>query len=127
MSNTHDRSEGDVLPLDIAVGDDADQPGISQPVTQAEIDDILNDPDMLIEERQARLQELADRVGMRENIDRGDEFDPLMMQISEALNMVAAGGHTYGTLTGAGLDRDARSDARAADEQPVERDEESDI
>ncbi|MCB8838108.1 hypothetical protein [Aurantimonas sp. VKM B-3413] len=120
MSNTNDPSKAGVLPLDTAVGGDADQPGISQPVTQAEVDDILNDPDLLMEERQARLQELADRVGYRENVDRGEEFDPLEMQISEALNMLAQGGHTYGTLSGAGLDPENRADARAADEQPVE-------
>jgi len=124
MSDMHDHTESDVVPLDIEVGDDADQPGISQPVSQAEIDDILNSPDMPIEERQARLEDLAQRIGTRENIDLGNEFHPLEQQINEALNMIAEGGHTYGTLQSTGLDPDVRSDAHSPDDWSSERSEE---
>jgi hypothetical protein len=71
-------------------------------VTQAEIEDILNSPDMLVEEKQARLEELARRAGYRGDSDGADEFDPLGLQISEALNLLADGGHNYTTFGDAG-------------------------
>ncbi|UIJ72914.1 hypothetical protein [Aurantimonas sp. HBX-1] len=116
MSNTGNDDIDPILAADIEVGGDADQPGISQPVTQAEIDDILNSPDMLVEEKQARLEELARQVGYRETIDQGDEFDPLGLQISEALNLLAQGGHNYSTVEETGFDPEGRSDARSPDD-----------
>ena len=116
MSNTGNDDIDPILAADIEVGGDADQPGISQPVTQAEIDDILNSPDMLVEEKQARLEELARQVGYRETIDQGDEFAPLGLQISEALNLLAQGGHNYSTVEETGFDPEGRSDSRSPDD-----------
>lgn len=118
MSDPHNHTETDIIAVEEEIGDDDNQPGISQPVTQAEVEDILNSPGMTIEERQERLEELARQVGTRDVIDQGGEFDPLQQQISEALNMLAQGGHTYGTLEAAGLDPEARSDARSPDDLP---------
>ncbi|MBB4002465.1 hypothetical protein [Aurantimonas endophytica] len=83
---------------------DADMSGVSQPVTEAEIEDIINSPDMLIEEKQARLEELSRRVGYREPVDEGEDFNPLGLQISEALNLLADGGHTYSAVDETDLD-----------------------
>ncbi|WP_244493664.1 hypothetical protein [Aureimonas sp. AU4] len=109
----HDRA---VLATDSEVGDDDDPPGIAQPVTQAEIDDILNDPAMTIEEKQATLQRYADQIGARDDIDRGGDFHPLEMQIAEAIAMLAEGGHAYGDAESVGMDPESRSDARSPDE-----------
>lgn len=116
MSNTGNDDIDPIIAADTEVGGDADQPGISQPVTQAEIDDILNSPDMLVEEKQARLEEIAQQVGYRETIDQGDEFHPLGLQISEALNLLAQGGHNYSTVEETGFDPEGRSDARSPDD-----------
>ncbi|MBB3950454.1 hypothetical protein [Aureimonas jatrophae] len=113
----HDRT---VLAYDSEVGDDDDPPGIAQPLTQAEIDDVLNDPAMTIEEKQATLQRYADQIGTRDDIDRGGDFHPLETQIAEALAMLAEGGHAYGDAESVGMDPDSRSDARSPDE--IERD-----
>lgn len=116
MSNPGNGGNDPIIAADSDVGGDADQPGISQPITQAEIEDILNSPDMLIEEKQARLEELSQRVGYRETIDQGGDFDPLGQQISEALNMLAEGGHTYSAVEETGFDPEGRSDARSPDD-----------
>ncbi|KQT82471.1 hypothetical protein [Aurantimonas sp. Leaf443] len=90
-----------------------------RPISQAEVDDILNDPSLTVEERQAALQELADQVGLRDMADDGD-FNPLELQLNEALNMLAAGGHVYGTAEGLGFDRSARSDVRPPDDDTLD-------
>lgn len=114
---TSDPREGDrILPVDTAVGDDGDTPGLSQPITQAEIDDLVNDTTMPLEERQERLQAYAAALDEREQIDRGGEFDPLSTQIAEALAMLGQGGHTYGTPEAVGLDPSTRSDAMSPDD-----------
>ncbi|MEN3791494.1 hypothetical protein [Fulvimarina sp. MAC3] len=116
MSDQPTRTEADIVPVDQAVGGDADNPGIAQPVTQDEIDDILSNQAMTIEERQMRLEELRSRVGARQNADRGDEMSAIEMQLSEALGLLADGGHTYATAEGVGMDPAGRADARAPDD-----------
>ncbi len=88
----HDRM---ILAEDSDVGGDGDAPGIAQPITQAEIDDLLNDPALTIEEKQATLQRYADQVGARDDIDRGGDMSPLEMQIGEALYAL---GYTRATM-----------------------------
>jgi hypothetical protein len=90
---------------------DADMSDVSQPVTEAEIEDILNSPDMLIEEKQARMEELSRRVGYREPVDEGEDFNPLGLQISEALNLLADGGHTYSAVDETDLDPEGATGA----------------
>lgn len=68
-------------------------PSPSVPVTQSEIDALLNDDQMPVEERSARLQALAERAGV-ERTDEGT-VDPLLLQINEALGFLAGGGHSY--------------------------------
>ena len=110
---THDRT---VLALDADIGGDGDNPGISQTLTLAEIDDVLSNTAMTIEEKRARLEQFAGQMGDREAIDRGSEFEPLELQIRDALSMLADGGHAYGSAESVGMDPDYRSDARAPDD-----------
>ena len=116
MSDRPTPHQSDVLPVDQAVGGDADSPGIAQPVTQDEIDDILNDQTMPIEERQMRLEDIRNRLGVRESADRGSDMSALEYQIDEALSLLADGGHVYGTLEGAGIDPSERADTRSPDD-----------
>lgn len=102
--------------LNTEVGADDDRPGIAQPVTQDEIDDILNNPAMTLEEKQHRLAALAGQMDDRADIDRGSEFEPIAMQIRDAMDMLADGGHAYGTAESIGMDHESRSDARAPDD-----------
>ncbi|MDY8110377.1 hypothetical protein U0C82_14640 [Fulvimarina sp. 2208YS6-2-32] len=116
MANDQTRTEANILPIDQAIGGDADTQGIAQPVTQAEIDDVLNNPTLPIEERQKRLEEIRARIGSRENADRGDDMSAIEMQISEALGLLAGGGHTYATAESVGMDPASRADARSPDD-----------
>ncbi len=115
MSDTQ-RFDRTLTGLNTEVGEDDDRPGISQPVTQDEIDDILSNTAMTIEEKQARLSALAGQMDIRETTDRGSEFEPLDMRIQDALSMLADGGHAYGTAESVGMDPESRSDARAPDD-----------
>ncbi|MEF2550822.1 hypothetical protein VQ042_05495 [Aurantimonas sp. A2-1-M11] len=116
MSDPNEHPQSEVVAIDQEPGGDADQPGIAQPISRDEIDDLINNSQMPIEEREARLHEIAQRLGTRENIDLGDEFDPMREQVNEALNMLASGGHSYGTLDSTGFDPDDRSDSQPADD-----------
>ena len=130
MPDPNEHPQSEVIAVDQEPGGDADQPGIAQPISQDEISDLLNNTQMPIEEREARLHAIAQRLGTRENIDLADEFDPMREQVNEALNMLASGGHSYGSSipTSARMprrrttpdrprsdtaDRRSRSDARA--------------
>ena len=116
MSDTGRFGDAGLLAGDTPVGDDGDAPGIAQPVSQAEIDDLLNDATMPIEERRARLEAIAAQLGERGAIDRGGDFEPMQGQLDEALSMLAEGGHTYGVPEAVGLDPESRSDARSPDD-----------
>ena len=116
MSDPKDHRPAEVMASATSVGGDLDRQGMTQPVTQAEIDDIVNDVHMPIEERVERLKDLTGRLEERGNIDDGVEFDPLSGQLSEALNMLAEGGHVYGTVEAGEHAPPSRSDARAPDD-----------
>ena len=116
MSDTGSKGSDHIVAADMETGGDDGHSGIRQSVSQAEIEDILNSPDMLIEEKQARLHELSQRIGYRDDVDQGEDFDPLGLQISEALNLLADGGHTYSAFGDTGLDLEGRSDASSPDD-----------
>ncbi|MCP8885235.1 hypothetical protein NIM87_17130 [Devosia sp. XJ19-1] len=58
--------------------DNADTPGISQPFSQAEIEDLLYGEDRPVRERLERLREIRAEASARESGDFGDE-DPASM------------------------------------------------
>jgi hypothetical protein len=112
MSDVGKPGSGRVAATDL----NGDAPGAGEPVTEAEIEDILNSPDMLVEEKQARLEELARRAGYRGDHDGADEVDPLGLQISEALNLLADGGHNYTTFGDVGEKSEAGASGTSGEE-----------
>lgn len=76
MAQHHDH-HGTIVPQDTSF-DNADQPGIAQPYTQTEIEELLYGDNRSASERLARLQELRDESAIRESGDWGDQ-DPAAM------------------------------------------------
>lgn len=66
--------------------DNADQPGIAQPVSQTEVEELLYGDDRPVDERLARLREMREEIAIRESGDWGDE-DPaaLLEEIDRAI------------------------------------------
>ena len=77
---------GEVLPQNTGLDDDAFPPGLAQPVSQAEIEELLYGSDRGADERAARLREIREDLLARESADRGDD-DPLALlrEIDEAI------------------------------------------
>jgi hypothetical protein len=67
--------------------DAVDQPGLSHPYSQNEIDDLLYASDRSVEDRVARLREIRDEMAVRESGDFGEE-DPrdMMAEIDRAID-----------------------------------------
>ena len=76
MAQHHDH-HGTMVPQDTNF-DNADQPGIAQPYTQSEVEELLYGEDRSASERLARLRELRDESAIRESGDWGDQ-DPASM------------------------------------------------
>lgn len=71
--------------------DNADQPGIAQPYTQSEVEDLLYGDDRPASERLARLRELREESAIRESGDWGDQ-DPAAMldELDRAIDELSA-------------------------------------
>ena len=84
--NNHDA----VLPQDTDFDND-DQPGIAQPYTQSEIEDLLYGTDRPASERLAALQDMRNENAIRESGDWGDQ-DPAAMldEIDRAIDELSA-------------------------------------
>jgi hypothetical protein len=70
----------------------------SEESVRAEIEEILADPAVPFEEKEARLEELAHRLGISIDeapADDPNSIDPFRMQIFNALGLLAEGGHSY--------------------------------
>lgn len=76
MAQNHDHP-GSLVPQETNF-DNADTPGIAQPYSQSEIDDLLYGDGRPVEDRVARLREMRDELAARESGDFGDE-DPASM------------------------------------------------
>jgi hypothetical protein len=87
MSPTH--HHGTMMPQETDF-DNADQPGIAQPFSQTEIEELLFGDDRPAEERLARLREIRDEAAARESADWGDE-DPaaLLEEIDRAIEALS--------------------------------------
>ena len=70
--------------------DNADQPGISQPFSQAEIEELLFGDDRPAHERLDRLREMRNDLAIRESADWGDQ-DPaaLLGEIDRAIEALS--------------------------------------
>ena len=84
MSQIHHR--GTLVPQEINF-DNADQPGISQPYSQAEVEELLFGDDRPVAERLERLREIRSELANRESADWGDE-DPaaLLGEVDRAID-----------------------------------------
>lgn len=135
MAQHHDH-HGTMVPQDTNF-DNADQPGIAQPFSQSEIEDLLYGEDRPAAERLARLRELRDESLIRESGDWGGQdpaslLDELDRAIDELSATMANGddGETYAGL-GTSFDNDPadRLDALSPDDeearQAIEGDEEA--
>nr|WP_314262292.1 hypothetical protein [uncultured Devosia sp.] len=89
MAQHHDH-HGTMVPQDTNF-DNADQPGIAQPYTQSEVEDLLYGEDRPASERLARLRELRDESSIRESGDWGDQ-DPASMldELDRAIDELSA-------------------------------------
>jgi hypothetical protein len=97
-------------------GRDDGSRSIPQPLTQADIDDVLSNPGMTIEEKRAWLTAYAGQAVERGETDRNGEFEPLEMQIRDALSMLADGGHAYGAADSVDVDPERPIHAPLVDE-----------
>jgi hypothetical protein len=73
----HFEDDGRLVPQDTNF-DNADQPGIAQPYSQTEIEDLLYATDLPVAERIERLKEMRAEAAARESGDWGEE-DPAAM------------------------------------------------
>jgi hypothetical protein len=89
MAQHHDH-HGSMVPQDTNF-DNADQPGIAQPYTQSEVEDLLYGDDRPASERLARLRELREESAIRESGDWGDQ-DPAAMldELDRAIDELSA-------------------------------------
>ncbi|UXN73911.1 hypothetical protein N8D56_00500 [Devosia sp. A8/3-2] len=89
MAQHHDH-HGTMVPQQTNF-DNADQPGIAQPYSQSEIEDLLYGDDRSAAERLARLRELRDEASIRESGDWGDQ-DPAAMldELDRAIDELSA-------------------------------------
>lgn len=123
MAQHHDH-RGTMVPQDTNF-DNADQPGIAQPYSQTEIEDLLYGDDRPASERLARLRELRDEAAIRESGDWGDQdpaamLDELDRAIDELSATIANGddGEAYaGLVTSFDNDPEDRLDALSPDDE----------
>ena len=123
MVQNHDHP-GSLVPQETSF-DNADTPGIAQPYSQSEIEDLLYGDDRPASERLARLKELRDEATIRESGDWGDQdpaamLDELDRAIDELSATIANGDddETYAGLT-TNFDNDPadRLDALSPDDE----------
>lgn len=120
MAQHHDH-HGTMVPQQTNF-DNADQPGIAQPYSQSEIEDLLYGDDRPAVERLARLREMRDESAIRESGDWGDQ-DPAAMldELDRAIDELSAtmanadDTNDYADLD-APLDRDDRLDMLSPDD-----------
>jgi hypothetical protein len=80
---------GTMMPQETSF-DNADQPGIAQPFTQTEVEELLFGDDRPVEERLDRLREMRSEAIARQSADWGDD-DPaaLLSEIDRAIEELA--------------------------------------
>ena len=80
--------QGKILPQESLPGEDDDAPGIAQPVSEVEIEELLYEEDRPAEERLARLRELRDDLMARETADFSGDDDPqsLLLEVDRAID-----------------------------------------
>lgn len=89
MAQHHDH-HGTMVPQDTNF-DNADQPGIAQPYSQTEVEELLYGEDRPASERLVRLREMREEAAIRESGDWGDQ-DPaaLLDELDRAIDELSA-------------------------------------
>lgn len=89
MAQHHDH-HGSMVPQETNF-DNADQPGIAQPYTQSEVEELLYGDDRPASERLAQLRALREESAIRESGDWGDQ-DPAAMldELDRAIDELSA-------------------------------------
>ncbi|OYX47413.1 MAG: hypothetical protein B7Y90_13005 [Alphaproteobacteria bacterium 32-64-14] len=110
---TRHTHEGEtVRPVDIALGDDGDMPGISQELTVDDIDDLAFDTSISVSDRREQLMLVLQETETRSTADRFNTSD--MEGISSHLrDRIASLGNpleSQTVLESTGMDPDGRSD-----------------
>lgn len=86
----HHNQHGSIVPQDTTY-DAVDQPGLSRPYTQDEVDELLYGTDRSASERLARLREIRDEMAIRESGDWGDQDPAAMMdELDRAIDELSA-------------------------------------
>jgi cytochrome c556 len=67
------------------VGDDSDMPGFDQPYTSDDIEAIVSSADATVEERCEVLRRMLNDLENRQDMDRTQEFAPLIDEVRAAL------------------------------------------
>ena len=104
MSNDHELG---IVPVDQMVGGDGDTPGLSQPITIDEVQDIAMS-ERSLEERKMRLREIRFDLVQRAAGDTGNEFDALIAEVDRYLEMLEGPGDVVAMRDSVGLARDER-------------------
>jgi hypothetical protein len=114
MAQHHDH-RGTMMPQNTNF-DNADQPGIAQPYTQTEVEELLYGDDRPASERLARLRELRDESAIRESGDWGDQ-DPAAMldELDRAIDELSA------TIANGDVAEDYAGLATTFDHDPADR------
>lgn len=117
----------DVVGQDAPLGNDGDTPGFAQPVSQAEIEELLYGDDWPIEQRLARLREMRGELAELEAPDYGDE-DPLTLvrSIDEAIGKLEGLNGESMDPTSIDHDASAHRETLAPDSDELEAIEEAD-
>jgi hypothetical protein len=86
MSQLH--HEGKVLPQEDLLGDAPDLSNVGQPISEAEIDELLHEEGRPVEERLERLRELRETLQAMEVADFSGDDDPqaLLLEIDRAID-----------------------------------------
>ena len=110
-----DENELGVVPVDQMVGGDGDTPGLSQPITVDEIQDVTMS-DASVADRVARLEGMRRDLNARASGDMGNEFGELIAEIDGALATLNGPADTYAARGSLGLDTQNRGDSQPVDE-----------
>jgi hypothetical protein len=87
MSQPNPR-HGTILPQSNGFDGSEDSPGIAQPISQSEIEDLLYNDERPVDERIDRLRELRDEAAIRASGDNGSDAWILLRELENALDLL---------------------------------------
>ena len=81
-----------------------------------DIEEIPNRPTLWVEDQVSRIEDPRHRLGTGEELEVNEDYAPLKVQITNALSMLAEGGHTYAPPgDGEVFDQEAPAEAARSD------------